>query len=226
MKKVKLDNQNIPQLNEDIFGIILKYAVRMEQEHVFEGFAMLDEYSQGAFLVQIEKSYSEILSSVKNFHFDQLKICYMRVSYIFKSGHQNRFQPKLSENHPKYSEWQVDHSDPCSRPSVHEIQWPGYLDSNSRRLIHHTNVKLFSKCTLTFPNKLRKEFNTKHDLDVLWKTLKHFGQMRFWDGPVMGPYGLDSIQGPGETPAMCLQKMWREIQTPSKLVKALEERMT
>ena len=45
MKKVKLDNQKIPQLNEDIFGIILKYAVRMEQEHVFEGFAMLDEYS-------------------------------------------------------------------------------------------------------------------------------------------------------------------------------------
>ena len=100
------------------------------------------------------------------------------------------------------------------------------MNSNSRRLIHHTNVKLFSKCTLTFPNKLRKEFNTKHDLDVLWKTLKHFGQMRFWDGPVMGPYGLDSIQGPGETPAMCLQKMWREIQTPSKLVKALEKRMT
>ena len=83
-------------------------------------------------------------------------------------------------------------------------------------------MKLFSKFTLTFPNKLRKEFNTKHDLDVLWKTLKHFGGMLFWDGWV----DFYSIQGPDETPAMCLQKMWRKMHTPSMLVIELEERLT
>ena len=181
IKEEKTGNEkpNVPQLNEDILGIILKYAVQKEQEYIFVNYAMLDEFS----------------------------------------------------------DWEFDHSDPCSRPSVQEIEWPDYLGSNSRRLIHHTNVKLFSNCTLTFPNKIQKEFKTKRDLDILWSTLKHFGAIRFWNGPEGGL----RLEGPGETGVNFFRKLWQKIKGPknrkiqapkkakisgSELVKSLEERLT
>ena len=167
IENYKMGTREIPQLNEDVLGIILKHAVQMEQKRVYEDAAMLAKYTK------------------------------LPVGYIL---------PDMV--------------------MLQKIEWPDYLDSNSRRLTHHTNVKLIPNCILALPNKLRKELKTKHDLDVLWKTLKHFGTIEFWDGDRVYLITWPRQSVGEEAPAMCLQKMWREMQTPSELVKALEERMT
>ena len=44
-KKEKLDNKKrkVPQLNEDILGIILKYVVKKQRKHILETVKLLDE---------------------------------------------------------------------------------------------------------------------------------------------------------------------------------------
>ena len=44
-KKLKLDSENpkIPELSEDILGIILKHVVAKEQDHIYGTYLMMDE---------------------------------------------------------------------------------------------------------------------------------------------------------------------------------------
>ena len=98
--------------------------------------------------------------------------------------------------------------------SLEEIVWPDYLNSNSRRLIHHTNVKLFPNCVLIVPCSIERFFKTKRELDLLWKTFKHFGDVRF--GDELGT----------QTAARFFQRLWDNIQGPSQLVRKLEKRYT
>ena len=169
-KKLKLDNENpkIPELSEDILGIILKHVVAKEQDHIYGTYLMMDEY--------------------------------WVTKYWTKTGQT------------------FDLTNASKRPSFEEIEWPDYLDSNSRRLIHYTKVKLCPKCTLVVPDLflLKKHFKTKRDLDILWRTAKNFGSIRFWN----------DTDVPEETSSIFLQKFWQKIQAPSQLVRALEERST
>ena len=55
------------------------------------------------------------------------------------------------------------------------VIWPDYLHSNSRRLIHHTNVKLFPNRELTIHKALTLRITRKRELDEFWKAAKHFG---------------------------------------------------
>ena len=62
------------------------------------------------------------------------------------------------------------------------VTWPDYLNSNSRRLIYHTNVKLFPNQELSIHISLSLRLTTKRELDLLWKTFKHFGEIQQrWD---------------------------------------------
>ena len=103
-------------------------------------------------------------------------------------------------------------------PSVESAEWPNYLDSNSRRLIHHTTSKLFPDCKLIIPNKIEMYVKSKRDLDLLWKTMKNFGAICLlitdWD---------DSINEES-TAALFFQKFWERLQAPSLLVQKLEGR--
>ena len=114
-KKQKLDNEKrkIPQLNEDVLGIILKHVVKKQQKHVLDIIAVIED------------------------HLDP-----------------DRYMLKKYEHHSS------------------EIKWPNYLDSNSRRLIHHTNVKLFPNYELIFPGSIENHIKSKRDSDLLWNTVK------------------------------------------------------
>ena len=60
-----------------------------------------------------------------------------------------------------------------------EVEWPDYLDSNSRRLIHHTKVKLFPDYYVRIPKDIEVLMQSKRDLDLLWQTFKHFEETRY-----------------------------------------------
>ena len=160
-RKEKLDNESrkIPQLNEDVLGIILKYVMKEEENFIYKNFTLIDEYCDNQIAI-----------------LDPLEGC-------------------------------------CKWPSNDEIEWPDYLYSNSRRLIHHTNVKLFPNCVLTVPNRIEIFFKTKRELDLLWRTFKHFGDVRFW---------TDAF-GSQQTAAKFLQNLLSTIQRPSQLVRRLED---
>ena len=61
------------------------------------------------------------------------------------------------------------------------VEWPDYLDSNGRRLMHHTNVKLFRNRELIIHDNFISHVTSKRELNLLWKTFKHFGQVYFHD---------------------------------------------
>ena len=131
-KKEKLDGQSqkLPQLNEDILGIILKHVVRMEQERIW--------------------ATHEI---IRNHFLNPLKLG-EQIGVFYSS---------------------------C-RPENY-VEWPDYLDSNSRRLVHHTNVKLLPNCTLSIHISFHMKVTSKRELDLLWKNFKHFGQVSLRLGP-------------------------------------------
>ena len=169
-KKQKLDNENrkIPQLNEDVLGIILKHVVEKQQFYVHKTYDTMDGYWIG--------------------------------KYWAKTG-----QTFDIENLPE-------------KPSVEEINWPDYLDSNSRRIVYHTDVKMFPDCSLVVPDwfLLKNHFKTKRDLDMLWKLAKNFHSIRYWNMSTDGYHDA----------ATFLRRFWQKHQTSSKLVKILEKRLT
>ena len=121
-KKEKLDKieSKVPQLNEDVLGIILKHVLEKHHDHVLNTVGVIEDHVGMSILIS----------------------------------------PLVSLSNLEY------------------LKWPDYLDSNSRRLIHDTNVKLFSECTV--PNTIEEHIKSKRDLDLLWETSKHFGAICFW----------------------------------------------
>ena len=161
-KKEKLDNQKpkVPQLNEDVLGIILKYVVQKQQKYMVETYKIIRK------------------------HLD------------FKT-HVDRM---------KFS---------------NKIQWPDYLDTNMRRLVQHTNVKLFHGYLLGVNRNapIHENIKSKEDLDLLWKTLKHFGGMSWYEHP-------DEIHDESMTAAEFFQRLWGWIQPKRSLIQELEKRLT
>ena len=98
-----------------------------------------------------------------------------------------------------------------------EIKWPDYLDTNMRRIIHHTSVKLFPYCELRFPNIIENHVKTKRDLDLLWRTIKHFDSIRFWDN--------ENKCFTFQTSRVFIRKLWERAQAPTSLMKLLEKRL-
>ena len=162
-KKEKLDKveSKVPQLNEDVLGIILKHVIKKHQVHLLETIGVIEDHVVMSILI------SPI-------------VCWT---------------------------------------NLENFEWPEYLESNSRRLIHHTNVKLFPDCTLTVPNRIERHIKSKRDLDLLWETLKHFGEICFWTRDMD-----DSFDE--ETAAEFFQRLWRRLQGPTQLARKLEERLT
>ena len=156
-KKEKLiqENPQIPQLNEDILGIILKHVVEKQQNHVMETCEFIDEYA-----------------------------CASPITY-------------------KPNNWRG-------------VKWPVYLDSNSRRLVYHTQVKLLPNHHILVHESgslsIYKHIKSKRDLDILWMTLKHFSNVR--------------INGTnGESVAEFFQGLWGICQQESWLIQELEQRL-
>ena len=68
----------------------------------------------------------------------------------------------------------LDVTSSSREPSLY-VKWPDYLNSNSRRLVHHTNVKLLWDFNLSMHAGFNLHVTTKEELDSIWKTFKHFG---------------------------------------------------
>ena len=103
--------------------------------------------------------------------------------------------------------------------ALDHVKWPDHLDSNSRRLIHHTQVKLFPNRELSIHQAFSFRVTTKRELDTYWRLIKHFGLVihRFDDG---GRYEeLDA--------AAYIRKLWTTIQERQTgrqwLIKKLEK---
>ena len=130
-KKEKFDyeNRKIPQLNEDVLGIILKHVVRKEKVKIFDSMLTIRNH----FMFDLKPGLG---SELFDLFFDRID-----------------------------TRWDT-------------VEWPDYLDSNSRRLIHHTNVKLFPYVLLSIHKGFNLHLTTKRELDSFWKTLKYFGGVR------------------------------------------------
>ena len=103
--------------------------------------------------------------------------------------------------------------------ALDHVIWPDYMDSNSRRLINHTQVKLFPNRELSIHQAFSFRVTTKRELDTYWKVFKNFGLVihRFRDG---GRYEeLDA--------AAYIRKLWTTIQERQTsrewLIKKLEK---
>ena len=163
-RKEKHDHQKrkVPQLNEDVLGIILQHVMRKEQEYVSE------------------------TNSIVLDHF-----WYARLR---------------------------------KRQSSNDIEWPDYLNSNSRRLVHHTYVKLFPGYTLAVNRHIsfHKHVNSKRDLDILWKTLRHYGAITLQNN-VFGEDCEDDHDI--MTPAEFFRRLWDWIRPTSSLIRELKIRL-
>ena len=103
--------------------------------------------------------------------------------------------------------------------ALDQVIWPDYMDSNSRRLIHHTQVKLLPNLKLSIHQAFSFRVTTKRELDKYWKVFKNFGLIihRFGDG---GRHEeLDA--------AAYIRKLWTTIQERQTsrewLIKKLEK---
>ena len=61
------------------------------------------------------------------------------------------------------------------RLSDRHIQWPKQLESNSQRLVYHTNVKLFPNYYFDNEIPLHELVLSPEALDPIFQTFKHFG---------------------------------------------------
>ena len=156
-KKQKLEKRKIPQLNEDVLGIILKHVVKKQQKYVSDTIAIIGDH----------------------LYPDR----YMLKKYDHRSS---------------------------------EIKWPDHLDSNSRRLIHHTNVKLFPNYKLVFPTSIEHLIKSKRDSDLLWKTVKYFDFVTV----------RQSFDYNTQSTSFFVRSLYEKSQASSSLMKKLEERLT
>ena len=110
-KKEKLDNEKpkIPQLNEDVFRIILKHVIKKQRKHVLKAFIILDDEMEDLITFDTEDGFDV---------------------------------------------WDV---------SSYRIEWPDHLNSNVRRLVHHTHVMLFPHDIIYVDRKIEdlKDFYLK-----------------------------------------------------------------
>ena len=167
-KKEKLTKANearkIPQLNEDVLGIILDYVVAKEQ--------------------------SRILRTINTI--------------------QNHCKETIDRKGQFY--WSFD--SPTYETS-HTVHWPDHLDSNSRRLIHHTKVKLFPNFHLTMDERLKFHIASKQELDFLWQSMKNCGSVCFHWRDIHKRI----------TPAKYFKELWDKIQAQRSLIEHLEEKL-
>ena len=102
--------------------------------------------------------------------------------------------------------------------ALDQVIWPDYMDSNSRRLIQHTQVKLFPNRELSIHQAFSFRVTTKRELDTYWKVFKHFGL-------VIHRFGYGGRHEELDTAAY-IRKLWniiQERQTGRKsLIKKLE----
>ena len=61
---------------------------------------------------------------------------------------------------------------------LNSVQWPDCLNSNSRRLIYHTQVKLFPTYKLILPSKIEKNIKARSG-----PTLGHAKTFRYYTLP-------------------------------------------
>ena len=119
-ENLERDQEKIPQLNEDVMGIILKHVFRMETNEILKSFEIIKE------------------------HYCQ---------FLHPDDGPDIMIIARSSNH---------------------VEWPNYLNSNSRRLVHYTKAKLLWNHKLSFHQDFGLYVRSKKELDLLWKTFKHF----------------------------------------------------
>ena len=123
--------QKIPKLNEDIFGIILKHVIRMEQDRVMKSFDVISNHFGHS-----EDYYSTSYYSCRPFH-----------QYLLSND------TDISDRH---------------------VQWPKQLESNSQRLVYHSNIKLFSNYYYENDHPLQNLITSHEALGSILETYKHF----------------------------------------------------
>ena len=177
-RKEKHDNEKpkIPQLNEDVLGIILKHTIEKQQEYVLNTYEIIEDHLK--ILLEVQDDVIDIDMSSADGAFNK-------------------------------------------------VQWPDYLNSNSRRLIYHTQVKLFPTYKLTMPPKVDEIIKTRLEMDLLWVTLKHFGTIRSWDGNYLAAYG--TVGYAAYSSKQAFQRLWKRIRDQRKrqslFRRKLEERL-
>ena len=162
-EKLEKENEKIPQLNEDVLGIILKHVVRMETNEVLKSFEVIKEH------------YSQFL-------------------------------------HPD------DGPGIIHTPFLNHVEWPNYLDSNSRRLVYHTKAKLLSNRKLSVHEQFDLHVTSKAELNLLWKTFKHFPWVRH---TMFGDNGDDDYWY--LRMAFYFQILWRKIRIRGSLFEKLKQ---
>lgn len=170
-KKEKLDKEKpkVPQLNEDVFRIILKHVIKKQRKHVITNFIILDDEMEDLII----------------------------------------FEP-------------VDGFDLRSA-SAYRIEWPDYLNSNIRRLIHHTNVKLFPHSIIKVDRKIERLIKSKQDLDTLWDTFKYY---RFVCLIFKIPkVNRELVLWPKLPPAIFFRRLWQRMQNETLLMERIEARL-
>ena len=160
-KKEKLEKQKVPQLNNDVLGIILKHVIKKQKKHIMDTVAVIENYLDPD-------------------------------EYVLVGRGPSRFSG--------------------------DIKWPDYLNTNHRRLAYHTKVKLFRNYGLNIPRSLDDHIKSKRDLDLLWKTVKHFDYINLWDRETMYCTTQSSL--------LYVRRLCERTQTPTLLMKKLEQRFT
>ena len=169
-KQEKLDRENppIPQLNEDIFGVILKHVLAKQKDYIMDTMIILDD--------NLGDSEGDLIRFTKEDGF-------------------------IAESYLAY-----------------RIDWPDYLNSNIRRLIYHTSIKLFPHDVINIERKIESLIKSRQDLDILWGTFKYFGFVCFRNQ-------WRQIIWPVMPTARFFRKFWRRMKASRKLVKKLEDRL-
>ena len=171
-EKAGILDRKIPQLNEDVLGIILKHVVQKEQREIMKSFEV------------IRKHFYWFLESDDKLH----------TAYI---------------------------SDRCPD----QVEWPDYLNSNSRRLIHHTNVKLLWSREILIHAIFMFHVPSKRQLDLLWKTFKHFGRVYLtWQELYNSPE--EPMYHTTKSVAWFFRWLWPVIQRRDSLIQKLENKAT
>ena len=174
-EKLEKEKPKIPQLNEDVFGIILKYAVEKQQRHVMDTIDIMREHLATPHVPK--------------------HIIIQLIPYTIEPS-----------------------------PNHLIVEWPDYLDSNSRRLIHHTKVKLFPDYHVRIPKDIEVLMHSKRDLDLLWQTFKHFEEIHFWHD--FRDENYEDYENE-ELPRRVFQELWKKIQARrTPFCRMLEERLS
>ena len=149
-KKDKVDNEKskIPQLNEDVIGIILRHVIQKHQNYVSKKFEVIAQHFNDIAGIPIQN----------------------RPSFIH--AYQSTYDVYFSKEY--YGEFSWTKQNP--NLDIRHFAWPDALETNTKRLVHHAELKMFPnvKLEIGFNMPLERYILSNRELDLMLETFKHF----------------------------------------------------